>query len=164
MNVLHCGGRMRWGALVFFLFLCYAVAFFGGLWTEYSVHGWYTTLHKSSLTPPNIAFPIVWTVLYTLMAISAWLIWRTAPNLTLAKSAYFFFFLQLGFNLFWSFFFFGQQRPVAALWDAILLNLAAWGMFYTFYNRSRVAAWLQIPYLIWIAFALYLNAHIVMFN
>ncbi len=155
---------MHWRALIGFLVICFGVAALGGYWTEETVHGWYQTIHKSSLNPPDFVFGPVWTVLYTLMAVSAWLVWRQAPSLSLAKDAYFFFFLQLALNLAWSYFFFAKQNPLHALWDIIALNVAAWGMFLTFYSRSKWAAYLQIPYLVWIAFALFLNAQVVLLN
>lgn len=155
---------MQWRALIIFLLLCFAVAALGGMWTEETVHGWYKTIQKSHLNPPDFIFAPVWSILYTLMAVSAWLVWRKAPSFFLAKSAYFFFFLQLGLNLAWSYFFFAKQNPLHALWDIIALNLAAWGMFFTFYSHSKPAAFLQIPYLIWIAFALFLNLQIVQLN
>ena len=116
---------------------------------------YYQMREKPFFTPPNIVFPIVWTVLYTLMGISAARIKRSNdPDQSKALKTYY---LQLGVNFFWSVFFFGLHRYfLAFLWLLLLIFLIA-KMIKEFADVDLKAAKLQIPYLIWLTFAAYLN-------
>ncbi len=113
-------------------------------------------LPQSALTPPAIVFPIVWAILYTLMAIGAARVWMTQPGEDRTRGLWLFVF-QLIFNFFWSLFYFNMQAFgfsllwLIALWLLILL------MTLSFWRADKLAALLQIPYLIWVAFAGYLN-------
>ena len=117
----------------------------------------YATMTKPPLSPPAVLFPIVWTVLYTLMGISSYLIWTKAdasPTSTRAKNLYFY---QLVVNFLWSFFFFSfQWYFFSFLWLLLLWGLVA-GMIKAFSGISKVAAYINIPYLLWLTFAAYLN-------
>ena len=113
-------------------------------------------LPQSTLTPPGILFPIVWTILYGLMGIGLARIWLSpdSPERTRSLSLFLF---QLIFNFFWSFFFFNMQAFgfsllwIIALW--VLIGL----MILSFYKVDKVAAWLQVPYFLWVTFATYLT-------
>lgn len=113
-------------------------------------------LSQSALTPPSWVFPVVWTILYGLMGISSVRIWMAgdSPERTKGLSLYLF---QLIFNFFWSIFFFNMHAFgfsllwLLGLWALILL------MIQSFYKVDRLAAWLQIPYFLWVTFAAYLN-------
>ncbi|CEP34340.1 MULTISPECIES: TspO/MBR family protein [unclassified Halomonas] len=125
--------------------------------------GWYRELRKPTWTPPDIAFPIAWGILYLLMAIAAWRIymadasvWRTA---SLAVYA-----LQLLVNAAWSWLFFGRKQIVAALVDIVVLLALITIAITLFYQVSTLAAWLMVPYWLWVALALALNASIVRLN
>jgi tryptophan-rich sensory protein len=126
------------------------------------MEAWYPGLVKSSLTPPGYIFSLVWGVLYLLMGISAGIVWsaRTIYSWVLTVL----FAVQLLLNLAWSFAFFWMRSPVAGI--VVLALLLACVAFYVIgcYNQSRVAAYLNIPYLMWLVFALYLNSYIVMSN
>lgn len=122
----------------------------------------YLTLEKPSFSPPAIIFPIVWTILYILMGISSYIIYSSNnPNKSKALKIYGF---QLFFNFFWSILFFGfSQYLLAFLWLIILIVLIIL-MIKQFYAISPLAAYLQIPYLIWCLFAAYLNYSIYIMN
>ena len=116
----------------------------------------YALMEKPPLSPPAILFPIVWTLLYTLMGISSYLIWTKTDNTdsTKAKNLYFY---QLVTNFLWSFFFFNfQWYFFSFLWILLLWRLVA-AMIKAFYPISKTAAYINIPYLLWLTFAAYLN-------
>ena len=139
--------------LVGWLALCFAAAALGGLFMPGE---WYAQLRKPSWNPPGWIFGPVWTALYTMMAIAAWLVWRrggfAAQRLPLGL-----FFLQLLFNALWSPLFFGLHHPALAFADILLLWLALLATLPTFWQRSLVAGTLLIPYLAWVSFAAMLN-------
>lgn len=124
---------------------------------------WYRELNKPSWTPPDIAFPIAWGILYILMAIAAWRLymaddssWRTAGLVVYA--------LQLLVNAAWSWLFFGRKQIVTALADIVgLLSLITVAIA-VFSQVSTLAAWLMVPYWLWVALALALNASIWRLN
>ncbi len=149
-----------WLVLAGFVMLCLAVAALGGLATVQSVAEWYPTLNKPSWTPPSWLFGPVWTVLYIMMAVAAWLVWKAGQ----AKGALLLFGAQLLLNLAWSFLFFGAKSPGLGLIDIVLLWLAIAATIFAFSLKSRLAAFLMVPYLCWVSFATALNAAIFMLN
>ena len=121
----------------------------------------YNNLQKPFLAPPSIAFPIVWTILYILMGISYGIL--KSKKLT-SKEIDVIYYLQLGFNAIWSIFFFSLKwRLFAFLWIIILAILIII-MINKFYGKDKLAGLLQIPYLIWVLFASYLNISIYILN
>lgn len=118
---------------------------------------WFRRLEAPPLNPPSWVFGPVWTILYILMAISAWMIWRTETYRRSKVIALAIFGLQLILNAAWSWLFFGLHAPGWALLDIILLDLAVVVMIGWFWRINRTAALLLIPYLLWILFATYLN-------
>ena len=136
--------------------LCLAVGALGAFATVSSVSTWYQTIAKPSFTPPDRVFGPVWTALYVIMAIAAWLVWRRA-GLTGARPALTLFILQLALNLAWSFLFFkarwigGALVEIVLLWAAIAATIAA------FRRHSPWAGILMMPYLAWVSFATALN-------
>ncbi len=118
----------------------------------------YSNITKPTLAPPSIVFPIVWTLLYTLMGISAAKIYNTANTAPQAKkSALFTYALSLIFNFFWSIFFFNNRQYLFAfIWLLVLIALVALTIK-KYYKIDQLSAVLQIPYLIWVIFAGYLN-------
>ena len=149
-----------WLVLAGFVMLCLAVAALGGWATVQSVAEWYPTLNKPSWTPPSWLFGPVWTVLYIMMAVAAWLVWKAGQ----AKGALLLFGAQLLLNLAWSFLFFGAKSPGLGLIDIVLLWLAIATTIFAFSLKSRLAAFLMVPYLCWVSFATALNAAIFMLN
>ena len=142
--------------LVLFLVACFAVSAAGALVTRGPVLQWYPSLLKPAWNPPNWVFGPVWTVLYLMMAISAWLVWRRRGfkegAAALGISAF-----QLALNAAWSPLFFGLRNPLAGLlviiplWAVILATMIA------FWRISRLAGALLAPYWLWVGFAAALN-------
>ena len=121
----------------------------------------YNTLEKPFLSPPSIVFPIVWSILYVLMGISYGIL---EVNSQVDSDINFIYYLQLFVNALWSIFFFVfKWRFFAFLWILLLLALVTI-MIIKFYNKNKLAGLLQIPYLLWIAFATYLNLGIYLLN
>lgn len=149
-----------WLALFGFVVLCLAVGALGGWATAQSVAEWYPTLAKPSWTPPPWLFAPVWTALYILMGLSAWLVWKKGN----AQGAMMLFGAQLLLNLAWSFLFFGARSPGLALVDIIALWIAIAAMIFAYALKNRLAAFLMVPYLAWVSFATALNAAIFMLN
>lgn len=122
----------------------------------------YAVLNKPALSPPAILFPIVWSILYVLMGISSYIIAASdSPDKKKALSVYW---LQLLFNFFWSIFFFRFSLYLFSfVWLLAMIALIII-MIYRFYKISPIAAYLQIPYLIWCIFAAYLNFMVYQLN
>jgi translocator protein len=156
-------GRAAWLGLIGFIAVCLAVSAIGGWITSTSVGTWYPTLAKPSFTPPDAVFAPVWTVLYVMMAVAAWRVWRHA-GLVAGRTALALFAVQLALNLAWSALFFGLHAigwalvDILALWCAIAATSAA------FWRIDRPAGLLLLPYLAWVSYAVALNAAIWRLN
>jgi len=145
----------KWFILALCLALCLGIGILEGVATHTSVHTWYTTLIKPSTTPPAWVFPIVWSILYTLMAISLWLVWLSPPD---DKTyAYTLFFVQLFLNFLWSWLFFYFRSPQLALIDISFLWVFIIATMMSFYRHSPLAAGLLVPYFLWVSYAIHLN-------
>jgi len=149
--------------LVLFVFACGAVSAFGAVITAASVADWYPTLHKPWFNPPNEVFAPVWTVLYLMIAVAGWLVWRRA-GLRRGRTALSFYALQLVLNLGWSWVFFGLRSPGAGLVVIVALLAAIVATTVLFARIDRWAAWLFVPYCAWVGFATLLNAAIWWLN
>ena len=124
---------------------------------------WYSALNKPPLTPPAAYFPIAWTILYTLMAISFFVI-LSKPISKDKFIAVNLFLVQLMLNFIWSYIFFELKSITLALADVILLLLVLSFTVFYFFKMSKLAAILLIPYILQVAFAIYLNAGILVLN
>lgn len=154
-------------ALIGFYALCVAVQFAGASITVQSVSGWYLTLDKSPLTPPGFVFGVVWTVLYFLMALAAWRVWRVEQALRtplLRSSAQRIWLFQLMAGLGWNAVFFGMQQAQLGLVVIAAVAIAVALCFTRFRARDALAGWLLLPLLLWVCFATYLNLHIALYN
>lgn len=136
----------------------------GSFFTAPSISSWYPTLTKPALNPPNWIFAPVWTTLYALMGVAAFLIWRHGLRQRKIRVALAIFSFQLILNVVWSIIFFGFQNPFLALIEIIILWLAIVWTILVFYKISRLAACLLMPYIIWVSFAAYLNYSIWLLN
>lgn len=145
--------------LLLLLGLPMVVGQLGGLLTFGALAEWYPALEKSVLTPPPRVFPLVWTLLYLLMGLAAWLVWRAGGRAPLVL-----WLVQLALTLAWSFLFFTLRRPDLALLEILLLVVLVAATALWFRRFSPTAGWLLVPYLAWIAFAVYLNAVVVVLN
>ena len=132
---------------------CFAAAALGGFFMPGE---WYASLKKPSWNPPGWIFGPVWTTLYTIMAVAAWLVWRQG-GWRKQRKPLLSFLVQLALNALWSPLFFGLRQPGLAFVEIVLLWLAIAGTIAAFRPASRVAAWLLAPYLAWVSFAAALN-------
>jgi len=142
--------------LLGFVLICFLAASLGGLLTASSVRGWYQQLNKPALAPPDWVFGPVWTILYLMMAVAAWLVWRRG-RWTEQRKPLVLFAIQLALNVAWSGIFFAMQNPGLAFAEILVLWLAILGTAISFWYRSRLAAGLLVPYLAWVTFAAFLN-------
>ena len=140
-------------ALVGWLLVCFAAAVMGGLFMPGE---WYASLKKPSWNPPAWVFGPVWTALYTMMAVAAWLVWRRG-GFAAQRRLLTLFLVQLALNAAWTPLFFGLKQPGWAFTEIVLLWLAIGATLFAFRPVSRVAAWLLAPYLAWVSFAATLN-------
>ncbi len=122
----------------------------------------YQTVAKPALAPPAILFPLVWTVLYLLMGVGAAMVYRADGPYR--RAGLWLFFAQLAVNFFWSLLFFNLRAFLFAFVWLILLFLLAAAMLAAFFKTRRVAGLLQVPYLLWLAFAAYLNFSVYLLN
>jgi translocator protein len=140
-----------------------AAAGLGGIATSQSISsGWYASLEKSQLNPPNAVFGPVWTFLYVLIALAFCIVWGQAP--ADRKDYQWAFGVQMALNLLWSVVFFGMRSPVGGIVVIAALIGAIVAMIATYWKYSKVAAWMMVPYLAWVSFATYLNAATVALN
>lgn len=146
-------------ALTVLVGICLLVGALGAAVTAASVSTWYTGIAKPSFNPPNAVFGPVWTVLYVLMAIAAWRVWRSTDKDT-ARGPLTLFALQLALNLGWSVAFFGLRSIGLAVLVILALDLAVLATALRFRRIDGLAASLLVPYLAWIAFATVLNVAI----
>jgi tryptophan-rich sensory protein len=136
-----------------------------GLLTSRDVSSWYPTLQKPAWNPPNWIFGPAWTILYGLMGLASWLIWRKRGEQEgQVRTALNWYVLQLGLNFLWSVLFFGLRRPDLALLEIVLLWAAILVTMVKFARIDRLAAGLMIPYQLWVTFATALNAAIWWLN
>jgi len=155
-------GRQVLG-FVAWLLITFAAAALGSLATATNVGEWYHQIARPAWTPPDWIFGPVWTTLYAMMAIAAWLVWRpqgfAAARLPLAL-----YLVQLALNSAWSVLFFGLRRPDWAAIEIVVLWLAILATLIAFWRRSTVAGWLLVPYLAWVTFAAALNFEFARLN
>jgi len=137
------------GRFIFLLVLVNLIGLVGNSYMNEETMAWYHTLPVSNLNPPDYIFGIVWTILFWLQAIAAFLVWgKASPR---------YFVLQLALNMLWSFTFFYLRTPVWALVILVFFIFALMANIKSFARVSSIAAWLIVPTLLWAIFALYLN-------
>ena len=150
--------------LIVAIFVCQLAGIVGSVFTRPSIPTWYATLQKPVFTPPSWLFAPVWSSLFLLMGIAAYLIWNKGIQNIEVRIALFIFGIQLVLNMFWSFFFFKLQSTlygfveIVILWIAILLTVIY------FLRISGTASLLLLPYLFWVSFAAVLNFYIMKLN
>ena len=145
-----------WKPYVLAIVLTEAVGALAGFLTREGVKVYQAAAVKPPLTPPPVVFPIVWSILFLLMGIGAARVYLTPPSADRSRSLTLYA-VQLAFNFFWSILFFGFHRyGLALIWLVLLWVLILW-MIRSFRKVDPAAAWLQVPYLLWVTFAAYLN-------
>jgi len=142
---------------------CQLVGAIGSIFTFSAIPNWYSTINKPFFNPPNWLFGPVWTLLYLFMGIALYLILNTKKTAK-RKTALIIFFTQLGLNTLWSIIFFGLQSPGLAFVEIIFLLIFIVFSILKFLPISKKAAYLLVPYLIWVSFASILNFSIFLLN
>lgn len=148
--------RTRWIGLVLFVLVCVGAGGLGAVATTPEIDGWYRTVVKPAWNPPDWVFGPVWTTLFVLMGISAWLVWKPA-GFQKAVTPLSLFAVQLILNVAWSWIFFGMHQIGWAVVEIVILWLVILATIITFFRRSKPAGWLLVPYLGWVTFASVLN-------
>ncbi len=147
--------------LLISILIALGIGFISALFTKDSME-LYTNLELPPLSPPSSAFPIVWNILYILMGLSSYMIYMSRNSLrTPALGAYF---LQLVFNSIWTFVFFNSQKYFLGILVLIILIILVLIMISCFYQIDKKSGYLQLPYALWLLFALYLNIGIWILN
>lgn len=153
----------NWKTYLFWILLAEAVGALSGWLTREGTALYTAAAEKPPLSPPGIVFPIVWTILYALMGIGAARVYLT-PASNARSRALAVFLLQLAVNFFWSILFFNLQAYGLAFFWLLALWVLIWWMILAFHRVDKTAAWLQLPYLLWVTFAGYLNWAVWMLN
>jgi tryptophan-rich sensory protein len=150
--------------LIVSILICELAGLIGSLFTTPAILGWYAGIVKPALNPPSWIFAPVWTTLFVLMGIAAFLIWRKGWSRQDVRIALSIFIGQLVLNTLWSIIFFGLHNPGGAFIEIVFLWLAILTTIIVFARISRLVAWLLLPYIIWVSFAGYLNFAIWLLN
>lgn len=149
---------------VVFILVCELAGVIGSIFTRASIPGWYAGLVKPSFNPPGWVFAPVWTILYALMGIAAWLVYEKSPGRKDIRGALAVFGVQLVLNALWSIVFFGAHQILGAavlivvLWVMIVVTIRV------FSRISKAAAYLLVPYILWVSFATVLNISLYVLN
>lgn len=144
--------------------ICELAGIVGSLFTAPSIPGWYAGLTKPPFNPPGWVFAPVWTILYALMGIAAWLVYDKGVRRADVKRALFVFVAQLVLNVLWSVMFFGAHQILGAVVIIVALWILILGTILRFHKISRPAAYLLVPYLLWVGFATVLNVSLYVLN
>lgn len=142
--------------------ICFLVGFTASYFQSESIQTWYPTLNKPEITPPNIAFPIAWSIIYLCMGISIGLILNLKERNK--KTLIILFAVQLLLNFTWSISFFYLQNPLLGFINIILLDLAVLYYALKCCPTNRISGILFVPYILWLSLATYLNAYILIYN
>ena len=147
---------VNWKVLLVCLAIVYFVAFIGSLFTNSAVKSaWYEQI-KPGITPPNWVFPVVWNILFFLIALSLYFVWTSRKNKNKKLTAVVYL-LNFNFNMLWSLLYFGLRNPLSAFYQIIVLWLSILLMIVYTWRIDRKAGYLLILYLLWVSFASILN-------
>ena len=146
--------RVDWKVLVLCFLIVIIISAFGSMFT--TTGDWYESV-KPSITPPSYVFPIAWTILYVLIALSIYFVWTNSKTKYQKKLILLVFGINLIANALWSYLFFGLQNPLAGLIDIVILWLSIILMLLLSYKIDKRAFYMLIPYFLWVSFASYLN-------
>ena len=150
-----------------YLILCLAIPLaVGGLSAFLTQNGMeqFQKLNKPPLTPPGWLFPVAWTILYLMMGLASYLVWKSDGPRHTVRGALTLYGIQLAFNFFWTILFFDMNRYLFAFFWLIALWVLILATALRFYRLSRTAGYLMVPYLLWVAFAGYLNFGVYLMN
>lgn len=159
MNVEN---KTRFSLIIWIVALIAIGGVIGSL-TKPEISTWYSTLHRSTLTPPNYVFPVAWTILYGIIGACGWFIWhpQAFPKLSVVKTLYV---TQLILNWSWTPLFFHYHLTGLSLVVLIAMDILVGTIICSAYQKMRAVSLLMLPYLLWILFATYLNFYIWQYN
>ena len=150
--------------LVVSIIICQLAGVIGSVFTVSNIASWYLDLNKPLLNPPNWVFGPVWITLYFLMGIALFIVWNKGLASRFNKNAFILFLVQLVFNSLWSIVFFGLHQLLFSVFVIIILWLLIFVNIVQFGKISKPAAYLLVPYILWVSFASYLNIAIYILN
>lgn len=150
--------------LIFSIIICQLAGVIGSFFTVSNITSWYIDLNKPLLNPPNWVFGPVWITLYFLMGIALFLVWNKGLQSRFNRNAIILFMVQLLLNSLWSIVFFGLHQLLFSIFVIILLWLLIFINIVQFGRISKTAAYLLVPYILWVSFASYLNIAIYILN
>lgn len=148
--------KVNWKVLILSLITVYLVGFIGNIFTYKSIGSAWYLLIRPAITPPGIVFTLVWNVLFFLIGIALYLA-LTSSKKNQKKKVVWIFGANLFLNMFWTFLFFGLQKPVLAYFELILFWVSIWVLIFEVYSVNKKASFILIPYLLWVTFAGILN-------
>ncbi len=154
---------INWKPYLIFILIAEAVGALSGFLSMEGSQSFSETVLQPPLSPPAILFPIVWTILYALMGVSAARVWLAEPSKDRSQGLNLWI-AQLAVNFFWSLIFFNDRNYAFSLVWLLLIWVLVLLMILKFRKVDKAAAWLQIPYLLWLSFAAYLNAGVWYLN
>lgn len=146
-----------WAQFAIAIAISESAGLIGSVFTASAIPTWYATLVRPAIAPPSWVFGPVWTTLFAMMGVASCLVWRQRKQRKDVRRALYLFGVQLGLNVLWSLIFFGTQDLGGAFVEILLLWLAILATIVAFARISRPAAWLLVPYLLWVSFATILN-------
>jgi benzodiazapine receptor len=164
MRTSHTDTKFQPAIFMISLAITLSIGGVAAFFTQPEIKTWYLTLNKPSFTPPNWLFPVAWSIIYILIATAAYMVWKIRDGSSTYKTAVTIYVVQLALNFSWSIVFFGMHQIlyaliiIVALLVAIILNISWFNRF------SKTAAWLLIPYLLWVSYATLLNISICVLN
>jgi tryptophan-rich sensory protein len=155
--------KLNFGKLFISISIPLMAGFLGSFFTSSSVKTWYLIINKPSWNPPSWVFAPVWTTLFIMMGISLYLVWsRKIDNKS--RVAFKMFAVQMVLNVLWSVFFFGMGNFWLAFGEILVLWAFILATIVSFAKINKTAAWLLVPYILWVSFATYLNLTIALLN
>ena len=164
MASLQQPAKFSFPALIVNLLIPMGVGALGGALTQESVKTWYLTINKPAFTPPNWAFPTVWTTLFVLIGIAAYRVWQKRQTVEHVPRVAAIYAMQLLLNLMWSFLFFYAHQIDAAFFEILVLLAMIAINGYVFFRIDKIAGLLFIPYFLWVSYATVLTYTIMRMN
>jgi benzodiazapine receptor len=150
--------------LISAVIICEGIGIMGSIFTIPSINSWYVTLNKPFFNPPNFIFGPVWTTLYFLMGVSIFLILEKKIKNKEKNNLIYLFSLQLFLNFLWTIIFFGMHLALVAFMDIVFLWVVILILIIKSYKFSKSAAFLLVPYILWVSFASLLNLFVALLN
>lgn len=154
----------NWVKAVISIAIPQIVGFSGAQFTDNSEGSWFQALAKPEWNPPGWVFGPVWTLLYILMGIALYIVWKSGAPVKVKRRAMLLWAFQMVFNFLWSYLFFGRQLMDVAFYEILVLWLLILLTIFAFARISKTAAWLLVPYISWVSFAAMLNYTIWQMN